>query len=65
MNIDDIKPGQIWRNTKTGRRIRVTAVTQFYDVHWEAVDRRPGSRTGTRWGGGLLKDFTLEQEATE
>lgn len=64
MNIDDVKPGQIWRHTQNGRRIRVTAVTQFYDVHWESVDR-PVRRTGTRWGGSLLKDFTLEQEATE
>lgn len=65
MSIDNVKPGQIWRNTKTGRRIRVTAVTYFYDVYWEAVDRRPGRQNGTRWGARFLEDFTLEQEATE
>ncbi|MEV8166194.1 hypothetical protein AB0O80_10455 [Rothia kristinae] len=65
MSIDDIKPGQIWRNTKNNRRIRVTAVTHFGDVHWEAVDRRPGRQTGTRWGAYFLETFTLEQEATE
>lgn len=65
MSIDDVKPGQIWRNTKNGRRIRVTEVTQFCDVRWEAVDWRPGSQTGTSWGARFLESFTLEQEATE
>lgn len=65
MIIDDIKPGQIWRNMQNGRRVRVTEVTQFCDVRWEAVDRRPGRQTGTRWGARFLDAFTLEQEATE
>lgn len=65
MSIDDVKPGQIWRNTQNNRRIRVTEVTQFCDVRWEAVDRRPGRQNGTRWGAHFLDDFTLEQEATE
>ena len=65
MSIDDVKPGQIWRNTQNGRRIRVTEVTQFCDVRWEAVDRRPGRQNGTHWGAYFLDVFTLEQEATE
>lgn len=65
MSIDDVKPGQIWRHTYTGYRIRVTGVTQFSDVHWEAVDRRPGRQNGAHWGAYFLEDFTLEQEATE
>lgn len=65
MSIDDVKPGQIWRNTQNGRRIRVTAITRLCDVRWEAVDRPPGTQSGTHWGAWLLDNFTLEQEATE
>lgn len=65
MSIDDVKPGQIWRNTQNNRLVRVTEVTQFCDVRWEAVDWRPGRQTGTRWGAYFLDNFTLEQEATE
>lgn len=65
MSIDDIKPGQIWRNTENGRRIRVTEVTQFCEVHWEAIDQRPGRQNGIHWGALFLDTFTIEQEATE
>ncbi|MDN5640683.1 MAG: hypothetical protein L0I17_07925 [Actinomycetia bacterium] len=65
MSIDDVKPGQIWRNTQNSRRIRVIAVTQFCDVRWEAVDGLPGMQNGTRWAADFLDTFTLEQEATE
>lgn len=65
MTMDDIKPGQIWRNTLNNRRVRVTEVTQFCEVHWEAVDQRPGRQNGIHWGALFLDTFTIEQEATE
>lgn len=65
MSIDDVKPGQIWRNTHNNRLIRVTRVTQFGDVYWEAVDGRPGRQNGAHWCARFLDVFTIEQEATE